>query len=121
MERVLGNIFIRTMYFEKAGQMVDGHRHHFDHVTLVLSGGVRVRYHKEEAGQLVLQGEREFWAPKQMNGDGGQEAQVLIKKDVHHEITALEDHTHCWCVFAHRDPNTGEVIQEWNGWMKAVQ
>lgn len=119
MERVLGNIFVRTMFFEKKGDMVSGHTHNFDHVTLVLTGGVRIKYSKEEYGRMVIQGEREFWAPKQMQGDGGQEAQILIKKDVHHEFTALEDRTHCWCVFSHRDPDTGEVVEQWNGWTDA--
>lgn len=119
MERVLGNIFTRTMYFAKAGEVVHGHTHNFDHVTLVLAGGVRIKYGRKINGEMVFEGEREFYAPKQMNGDGGQEAQVLIKKDIFHEITALEDNTHCWCVFAHRDPDTGEVVETWNGDYKA--
>jgi quercetin dioxygenase-like cupin family protein len=115
MERVLGNIFTRTMYFEKAGQVVRGHKHNFDHVTLVLCGAVSVRFSKEVGGVTVFQKVEEFYAPKQMYGDKGQEAQILIEADVHHEITALEDNTHCWCVFSHRDPDTGEVVDKWNG------
>lgn len=121
MERVLGNIFTRTMHFEKAGDVVKGHTHNFDHVTLVLTGGVRIKYTKKEGEHIVLQGERDFYAPTKMDGDGGQEAQVLIKADVMHEITALEDNTHCWCVFAHRDSDTGEVVEAWNGNMRANQ
>ena len=109
------------MYFQKAGDVVNGHTHNFDHVTLVLAGAVRVRYHKEVEGVMVLQGYQEFHAPLKMHGDGGQEAQILVKAGVHHEITALEDGTHCWCVFAHRDPDTGEVVEAWNGWMPAAQ
>jgi len=120
-ERILGNIFVRTMFFEKKGQVVGGHTHNFDHVTLILTGAVRIKYRKEINGTLVLQGEREFRAPSRMDGDSATEAMVVIKRDVHHEITALEDNTHCWCVFAHRDPVTGEVVQAWNGWMAAAQ
>jgi hypothetical protein len=121
MEKILGPIGVRTMHFEKAGEKASGHTHNFDHVTLVLTGAVKVKYRKEVDGVLVLQGEREFRAPTKIAGDTGTEAMVVIKRDVHHEITALEDHTHCWCVFAHRDPTTGEVVQDWNGYMPAMQ
>jgi len=120
MEQIIGPIGIRTMFFEKAGDVCQGHTHNFDHVTMVLTGGVRVRYSKEIDGKLVVQGERDFYAPKQVAGEGVH-AFVLILKNIHHEITALEPYTHCWCVFAHRDFHTGEVVQDWNGWMKAMQ
>ena len=113
MERALGNIFVRTMHFSKAGEVVQGHEHYFDHVTLVFSGGVRIRY---RIGGTV-EGEREFWAPH-MIAEDGQESLVLIKDNVCHEFTALADNTHCWCVYSHRDPD-GTVVENFNGWMKA--
>ena len=43
----------------------------------------------------------------------------LIKKLFEHEFTALEDETVAFCVFSHRDPNTGEVVDSFNGYMAA--
>lgn len=107
-EFVIGNIFVRRMHFRKKGESVQGHTHNFDHCTLILKGGVKIKYSKADGS---LNGVREFWAP----ADGTEESWVLIKKDVHHEITALADNTHCWCVFAHRDFQGGEVVQAYNG------
>lgn len=101
MEWISGNIFIRPMEFEKAGQVCPGHTHRFDHTTVVFKGAVRVKA-KTPDGRLI---EREFTAP----------AHFLVLKDVEHEITALVDDTMVWCVYSHRTPQ-GDVVQDYNGW-----
>lgn len=95
-EEVSGNIFIRKNMNLQKGQVVPGHKHNFDHTTIVFTGSIRVRTPRE--GFAV------FRAPDHF----------LVKKDVMHEITALENNTEFWCVFAHRDDH-GEVVQEANG------
>lgn len=104
MEWVSGNLYIRPMYLREAGAVVQGHTHNFDHTTIVFTGAVRVVATLPD-GRTVTQ---DFHAP----------AHMLIKKDVTHEITALEDHTQVWCVYAHRTPQ-GDVVQEVTGWMDA--
>lgn len=108
------------MHFDRAGDSVQGHTHNFDHVTLILTGAVRIKYRRQTAdGKIELQGEREFRAPNKLYDASAEPAFALIRANVMHEIIALEDNTHCWCVFAHRDPTTGEVVEQWNGWRGA--
>lgn len=101
MEWVSGNVFIRPMKFEKAGDKRDGHEHNFDHTTIVFRGSVHVTARTPD-GSVI---ERDFKAP----------AHFLVKADVHHEITALQDDTEAWCVYAHRT-SQGDVVQDYTGW-----
>lgn len=81
----IGNIWVRQNYLEKAGDSVGGHLHYFDHVSLLAKGSVEV----------LLDGEnpRTFSAP----------TFIVIRKNHRHQITALEDDTSWYCVFAVRD------------------
>lgn len=106
MEWVAGNIFIRPTVLHRAGSRVDGHRHNFDHVTVVFRGAVHVRAALPD-GTVV---QREFHAP----------AHVLIRAQATHEITALVDDTEFWCIFSHRDAQ-GDVVQEYTGWTEAYR
>lgn len=104
MEWVSGNIFIRPMRFDKAGDKRDGHKHNFDHTTIVFKGAVRVKATLPNGAKI----DRTFTAP----------SHFLVKADVEHEITATADDTEAWCVYSHRTPQ-GEVVQEYNGWEPA--
>jgi len=99
MEWVSGNIFIRPNRLENIGDKVDGHKHRFDHTTIVLAGAVHVKTKDREG---------DFEAP----------AHFLVRKDVEHEITATKPQTVFWCVYSHHTPQ-GEVSQVYDGWMKA--
>lgn len=103
MEWVSGNVFIRPNTMSKAGDLIQGHKHNFDHTSIVFKGSVRVKA-LLPAGAI----EREFKAP----------AHFLVLKGVEHEITALEDGTEFWCVYSHREPQ-GDVVQEYTGWYPA--
>ena len=105
MEWASGNIFIRPTVFQKAGEKINGHEHQFDHTSIVFTGSVRVKAVFPETGKEVTQ---EFHAP----------AHFLVKANVKHEITALEDGTIFWCVYAHRTPQ-GDVVQQHIGWTDA--
>lgn len=87
-----GNIWVRQNVLELAGEAHDGHEHKFDHVTLLVSGKVSVELEGSEA--------KEFAAP----------TFIVIRKEHQHKITALEDGTVYYCVFALRDLN-GEVME----------
>lgn len=105
-ERVSGNIFIRPNLLAKAGDVTHGHRHNFDHTTIVFTGAVHVKATLPD-GTLL---ERDFVAPDSF----------LVKADVEHEITAIADNTIYWCVYAHRT-SQGEVSVEHTGWEIAYQ
>lgn len=101
MELTSGNIFIRKNPLAKAGDFVEGHKHNFDHTTVVFRGAVHVKAMLPN-GTVI---ERDFVAP----------SHFLVRADVEHEITATADDTEFWCVYSHRNAQ-GDVIQEDNGW-----
>ena len=100
-EFACGNIFIRTKGKLTKGQIIEGHKHNFDHTSLVLSGAIRLTKNGETT---------ECRAP----------SWVLIEAGVEHQIEVLEEGTVFWCVYAHRNPQ-GEIVQEYTGWYKGNQ
>ncbi len=83
------NIWIRQKKFLTKGQMIGGHTHRYDHMSLLASGKVKV-----EANGV----EHEYEAP----------AFLIIRKDVVHNVTALSEGVVWFCLFANRDVE-GEV------------
>jgi len=81
-----GNIWVRSHYFKKVGDTNGGgHKHNFDHVTLLAVGSVLVEIEGHEPKQ--------FHAP----------TFIVIDKDHKHKFTALTDDVVYYCVFAVRD------------------
>ncbi len=107
MELVLGNVFIRPMVFEKAGQVVEGHSHNFDHVTYCAKGSMKIE--KLDGDKVVATTVKR--AADQYNS-------VLILAGIHHRLTALEDGTIGHCIYAHRNAQ-GDVLQDYDGWSPA--
>jgi hypothetical protein len=135
MEYVSGNILLREMIFENAGDSIIGHEHTFDHTTYIPHGALRVELLDAEgdAVKSVVKraSERHNW--------------VLIKAGVRHRITAVEDGSIGHCVYAHRVPQAlvdhkgkdpeydalldklmamaderfGQIVQVYDGWEKA--
>ncbi len=91
-----GNIWVRQNFLKCQGDKHAGHQHDFDHVSLLVSGKVRV----------TVDGfpPKEFSAP----------TFIVIKKEHRHTFEALEDKTLWYCVFALRDIN-GDVIDFYDG------
>ena len=108
MEFASGNVFIREMRFEKTGDVIEGHTHNFDHTTYVARGALKIESLHED-------GTVKQTAIKRA-GDGHN--WVLIKADVTHRITALEDFSVGHCIYAHRNPQS-EIVQEYQGWTPA--
>lgn len=106
-----GNVFIRPNKLEKAGDKTEGHKHNFDHTTIIFSGAVHVRAVLED-GRVI---ERDF-------GEGTELGlrHFLVLANSEHEITALVDNIEYWCVYSHRTPQ-GEVTQVYTGWEDAYQ
>jgi len=88
-----GNIWVRQNVLDKAGEAQSGHRHYFDHVTMLVKGKVLVQVENEEP--------KEFTAP----------TFIVIRKEHKHRIVALEDNVVYYCVFALRDLD-GEPIED---------
>ncbi len=91
-----GNIWVKQNVLEFAGDKNNGHEHTFDHVSMLVSGRVRVEVKGKEP--------KEFTAP----------TFIVIRKELQHQITALEDHTVYYCVFAMRNFD-GEVMEVYDG------
>ena len=103
-EFISGNVYIRPNTLEKIGDKVDGHKHNFDHTTIVFKGAVHVK-------AVLPDG-----TVKEKDFQTG--THFLVRAEVEHEITALEDNTIFWCVYSHREPQ-GRITQEYTGWDKA--
>lgn len=86
----VANVFTRLMFFANKGDIEHGHKHNFDHATVLAHGSVLIRAKGKETV---------FKAP----------ALIWISKDVEHELVALEAGTVCACVHALRD-KYGEII-----------
>ena len=108
MEFVSGNLFIREMRFNKAGEANEGHAHNFDHTTYVVAGAIRVDRLNEQ-DEIIQSVEK-----KAKDGKNW----VLILANARHRVIALEDNTVAHCIYSHRNPQ-GEIVQEFTGWEKA--
>jgi quercetin dioxygenase-like cupin family protein len=84
-----GNLYVRHLAFDVVGDTMDGHAHHFNHVTLLTRGIVDVRWRDADR---VWQSRR-YSAP----------AFIHVPAHIEHLFTAVEADTEAWCVFAVRD------------------
>jgi hypothetical protein len=85
----LSNVFCRAMNFKSKGDIEKGHKHLYDHATLVGHGSVRVNVYDDSSNVIASS---VFKAPNM----------IFIRKESVHEITALEDNTVCYCIHAIR-------------------
>ena len=85
-----GNIWVRQRVLN-IGESHPGHKHHFDHVTLLAQGQVLV----EVEGRT-----KQFNAP----------TFIVIRKDNEHKFTAISDRVLYYCIYALRDLD-GEVLE----------
>lgn len=79
----VSNLFSKMMHFQKAGNIEYGHCHKFDHLTLLANGSLRVTI-----GGVST----DYKAPHM----------IFIRKDIEHELLALEDNTVAFCIHALR-------------------
>jgi quercetin dioxygenase-like cupin family protein len=84
------NVYVRQMHFHKANAFMDGHKHTYNHLTLLGKGKIKV---------IVNDKETEYTAPHA----------IFIHKDFEHKLIALEDDTVAYCIHAVRD-EAGDVL-----------
>ena len=101
---VRGPVGVRRFHLAKTCQTNEGHKHNYDHVTIVIRGRVKVRYSYDHDGQRIDGESREFGAGEDF----------VVKAQVYHEVKALEPDTVYLCVFSHRDFD-GVVSQQYTG------
>ena len=87
---LISNLWIKLMTFERTGDVNEGHKHVFDHPTLLVKGKLQV----DVEGEISV-----FDAPHI----------VFIARDKVHPLTALEDGTVAACIHALRD---GEQVED---------
>lgn len=88
----VSNLWSRQMHFVKTGDTEKGHTHNFDHLTLLAAGTLRVKVDGKETT---------FKAPNM----------IYIKKDMVHELVALEDNTVAYCIHALRaQDGSGDIL-----------
>ena len=78
---IVANTWVKQMHFVKAGDINEGHKHNFDHQTLLAKGSVKIKVNGEET---------DFVAPHIIFIGAGHE----------HEMVALEDDTIVFCIHA---------------------
>jgi quercetin dioxygenase-like cupin family protein len=78
--KMAGGIYWRRTTFALAGTIAPQHAHSYDHLSVIVSGGVRVQTETETLG--------EFFAP----------AEIVIKAGVQHVFTTLTPNTIVACV-----------------------
>ncbi len=91
-QNMIDGVFIRQMYLTDAGNVMQGHKHAYNHITLLAAGKLRVTVN----GKVT-----DFTAPHM----------IFIHKDHEHHLEALEDRTLAYCIHAVRDKDTGEIIE----------
>lgn len=114
VEQALGNIYVRPFILAAAGDGLPGHTHNFDHTTFILKGGVQCKATLPD-GTVI---ERDFWSLGHLKNSAATPGYCLIRADVVHEFTALEDDSRIVCIYAHRNPQ-GEVVEQYTGWPEA--
>jgi hypothetical protein len=93
------------------GDKIAGHTHGFTHVTIVYTGGVRVKCTlpsgEVQSGEFRVRpptdGNRRPYFPK-----------IVIYAHNEHEFTALEDDTYMECWYVHRNSD-GSVAESFSG------
>ena len=91
---VIANVWIKLMTFKNPGDYAPGHKHIFNHASLLTAGSVVVEVDRKK---------KTFRAP----------AIIYIEKDKEHNIIALEPNTVVSCIHALRNGNeTDDIISE---------
>jgi len=89
--QIVSNVWCKMMRFPGVGGRVNGHRHTFDHQTLLAKGKFEVR----------LEGKPPF--------EQTTPAMLFIKKGLMHEFIALEKDSLAFCIHPIRD---GERVED---------
>ena len=86
----VANVFVRQMHFISTGDEELGHKHPYDHLTLLAKGSLRVRVDEQDTV---------FVAPHM----------IYIKAEKEHQLTAETDNTVAYCIHPLRE-TTGDIV-----------
>ena len=93
----VSNVYSRLMHFVRKGDVELGHRHTYDHGTLVSTGSLLVEMMDDQGAVLSS---KIFVAP----------TFVFVDKNRFHKLTALEDNTVAVCIHALHD-DQGDLVE----------
>lgn len=91
--KIVDNVFVKVHHFKETGDTHEGHVHHFDHITLLAHGSVKMIHDN---------GEAEFKAPHL----------IVTPKGIVHQFTALEPDTVFCCIHAIRDKDDVDGVAD---------
>lgn len=90
--QLLGNLYVKMMAFERAGEVHEGHAHTYNHTTLLASGRLAVESN----------GKRSEWDAPYL---------IAIPKNVTHALISLSEGTVVCCLHAlHSKDNPGDIL-----------
>jgi len=117
MEFRSGNLFVRDMgsitQRHEVGWRMDGHTHNFHHNTMIISG--RYRCTRKRA---ILETEPTKYVLID-DVERGPGTILPIEAHLWHSFECVEGPGMILCIYSHRDPQSGEVVQLPNGWAEA--
>ena len=88
----VSNLWSRMMHFKNVGDTEIGHKHQFDHLTLLAKGSLKV----------TIEGKDTIFKAPHM---------IFIQKDKFHELVALEEDTVAYCIHALRSQDgSGDIL-----------
>jgi len=87
----VANLWSRMMVFTDVGDTEPGHKHQFDHLTLLAHGSLKVS----------IDGVSSVFKAPHM---------IYIHADKNHELVALEANTVAYCIHAIRKPGTDDIL-----------
>ena len=88
----INGLWCKQMHFLRAGALVPGHKHLYDHMTLLAHGSLSVTVNNKVT---------EFVAPQI----------IYIKKNVVHDLVALEADTVAYCIHIVKNAETGDILE----------
>jgi hypothetical protein len=88
----VSNLWSRMMHFKNVGDTEIGHKHQFDHLTLLAKGSLKV----------TIEGKDTIFKAPHM---------IFIQKDKFHELVAIEEDTVAYCIHALRNQDgSGDIL-----------
>jgi hypothetical protein len=123
-----GNIFIRDMDSlrapHEAGWRMEGHTHNFDHTTFICRGQYRCIRRApifDQGGIPITAADGSKALHEELNVIRGPGSALLIEAGKWHAFECLEGPGVLVCIYAHREPQSGDVVQRYNGWLDAYR
>lgn len=114
-----GEFEIRPFQLEEVCQLNGGHSHNYDHWMLVERGAIQIEVRESEDGPVIRTEQHDADDPKlisatRFNGEV-EMFHAFVAAPLFHTIKATKPNTQYECCFLHRDFETGEVVQSYNG------